>query len=872
MREPRDLRIWLLGGFRAVLARTELQEDAWRRNRARALVKLLAMTPGHRLHREQVVDALWPDLDPGSGSSNLRKAVHYARQAVGSERVLSRAELVELSEPGLWVDVDAFEAAIRAEDRTTAASLYRGDLLPEDRYEPWAEERRERLRWRYQSVLLGLARDRASAGDHQGSADALERLLEQDPLHEEAVRALMTLQARAGARHSALRLYRSFEARLATELDAEPADDTRQLRARIAAGSEERAMAHARRDGRHQPSSESTSSEAPIEERKLVTVVAAVRAQLPPDPDDARDELENWLPLASDILRSWGATVLPEPAGGLTAVFGVPAVHEDDASRAVRAALELADRAEPPAAIGVETGNALVRRDATGAAPVTIGRVTVDAAVLGAAARPGTVLVGARTARALTGSFRLAAPTTVQGKPRPLQARRVLSPLFPELSPGADGPMVGRAAELTAVEAAFDRVHETAHPHLVVVVGDAGVGKSRFVRELARSVARGAEVSVLRGRCLPGGRGAPYAALGDLLRDASGISLGDRAGVAARRFESHLRRTFAAFDPGDAEPAIAVLTTAVGMTPQHDPLGSVSPEDLAGRLTLAWPEYVSAFAALAPTLVVLEDLHWAAPELVDLVQLLPNRATGPVLVVATARPELGARIRAVIEGAEASVIALRPLTDGESGTLLDAFAEHELPRDVRAAILARGEGNPFFLEQLVLHFRDGGTDSIPDTLQSLLGARIDSLGVPERRILQEAAVVGRVFWEDPIARATADARLAARLGSLERRGFIARRPRSALPGQAEYTFRHALLHDVAYASMPRARRSLAHAAVGTWLEAIAGDRIDEVVDQLSDHFTSAALRPASLDTHAATIRDKALAYRCGQGRWRDGGS
>ena len=191
-------------------------------------------------------------------------------------------------------------------------------------------------------------------------------------------------------------------------------------------------------------------------------------------------------------------------------------------------------------------------------------------------------------------------------------------------------------------------------------------------------------------------------------------------------------------------------------------------------------------------------------------------------------------------GADDSTIAIRPLGEEPSEALLESLqAGVPLDARVRDQILARAEGNPFYLEQLTLHVRDEGGAALPDTLQSLLAARLDSLSLPERRVLQEAAVVGRVFWAMPLRRALADERADARLAALERAGFVLRRPSSSLSGEAEYMFRHALLHDVAYESLPRGRRARAHAAVGAWLEEVAGDRVDEVADLLAHHYASA---------------------------------
>jgi hypothetical protein len=185
-------------------------------------------------------------------------------------------------------------------------------------------------------------------------------------------------------------------------------------------------------------------------------------------------------------------------------------------------------------------------------------------------------------------------------------------------------------------------------------------------------------------------------------------------------------------------------------------------------------------------------------------------------------------------------ISLRPLTDGHSRELLDSLTRAgRLPDELGAGVLARAEGNPLFLEELVLHLEGPGTGALPDSLQALLAARIDALPTADKRVLQRAAVVGRVFWEDPVERALGGERVAASLRSLERRGFVVRRPASSLPGQAELAFRHALIHEVAYRSIPKVQRARAHAEVGDWLEELAGGRRDDFAELLAYHFGAA---------------------------------
>src|SRR5579872_6153310 len=248
------LRLWLLGGFRAEVGGQAVPERRWHRRKACSLVKLLALAPRHRLHREQLMDILWPDLPPDGAGANLRKAVHFARQAIGAEALRSRDDCVWLEPDGLWVDVDAFQAAIAAGDAAGALGLFRGDLLPDDRFEPWAAE--------------------LEHGEELGRASlVLERVVELDPLNEEAHLRLARVQAKGGHRHLALRTCRQIQERLRQELGESPSAEARRLRDDIVAG-------------RIGPDTESAAGFRPsgggedllVEERRLVTVAAVLFA------------------------------------------------------------------------------------------------------------------------------------------------------------------------------------------------------------------------------------------------------------------------------------------------------------------------------------------------------------------------------------------------------------------------------------------------------------------------------------------------------------------------------------------------------------------------------------------------------------------
>jgi hypothetical protein len=282
---------------------------------------------------------------------------------------------------------------------------------------------------------------------------------------------------------------------------------------------------------------------------------------------------------------------------------------------------------------------------------------------------------------------------------------------------------------------------------------------------------------------------------------------------------------------------------------------------VADELTHAWPRFATALAVRRPTILLVEDLHWAGAPLLEMLPRLAARVAGPLLVVATARPELAETHPGFAAGREGTTaVSLQPLPEPEATALIAGILPSvELPEALRGGIVRMAEGNPFFLEEIVLRLVDTGAIvrdgdrwrvttevagiSLPDTVHSLLAARIDALRPVEKRVLQEAAVVGRVFWQAPLVRTLGDAVVREALLRLEDRGLVVARPTSALGGQTEFQFKHALVRDVAYAGLPKSRRAHAHAEHASWLEELAGERLVELVELVAYHYRSAVAGP-----------------------------
>ena len=624
------------------------------------------------------------------------------------------------------------------------------------------------------------------------------------------------------------------------------------------------------------------------EQRKVVSILFAdvtgstsLGEQL--DPERLRALLGSYFGEMTHVIQSWGGTVEKYIGDAIMAVFGVPTVREDDAERALRAALEMGERLEAlnegferdhrvrlQIRIGVNTGEVVAP---VGSAPeqlIVTGDAVNVAARLEQAAAPGAILVGERTFLASRSAFTFdeAMDLDLKGKAAPVVARRVLGALAePQRGvPGLRAPMIGRDRELETLLGLFDEAVETGRPRMTVVYGPAGIGKSRLTNEFVSAVrARHPEAAVLRGRCLAAGHGITYWALAEVLRGMIGVGLADPADQVRTRLTEGIGPMLSGLGlpPQEIDQTIAALATTAGIGLNGDGR-QVSAEDMAR----AWPRLATAHVASAPAVWLIEDLHWAGEPVPEMLQRIASGTEGPLILLATARPEFAeTHPEFAAWGGLTTSLSLRPLTDAQSQELIGSLLDiADLPDALRAEILAKAEGNPFFVEEIIQRLIDQGTvvhedghwratgaapPPIPDSVQALVAARIDGLPAAVHRTLQEAAVVGRVFWAAPLAEATHDD-VAGALHELERKGLIFVRPTTSLAGETEYMFKHAVVRDVAYASLPKARRAQAHAQVGAWIESIAGERSDELAELIADHYFNAV---AGEDADLAWLSD-----------------
>jgi len=575
-------------------------------------------------------------------------------------------------------------------------------------------------------------------------------------------------------------------------------------------------------------------------ERKLATVlfvdlVASTELVAGADPEVVRRRVTTFFDAVARCIDVHGGTVEKFAGDAVMAAFGIPISHEDDAERAVRAALSIVENLREidlQIRIGLESGEVVVDEvDSTFAT----GEAVNVAARLQQAARPGEILMGAAAQRLTDGVIETesAGPLELRGFRQPIEAYRPICVGDVRRVGSLSAPFVGREAELELLENTLERTIRDHRPHVFTIYGEPGVGKSRLVREFLAGV-EGA--TTLKGRALPYGEGVTYWPLAEMVKSAAGITDDDPLEVARDKLIECC---------GD-EAIAELLGLASGV------LEAVEGE--RGQPEIAWAarEFVDELADVQPLILVFEDIHWAEEPLLELIdhlaQWVRERA---LLIVCLARPELldvrpgwgGGRIRA-------TAIELEPLPRTDSERLADALLEDaHLAPAVRSHLLDKTEGNPLFVEEtvrMVLESGDGTSERIPDTLQALIAARIDRLPQSQKILLQRASVIGRTFWAGALAHLSPELgeELEDALDDLLVRDLLTRESRSTITGEEPYRFKHVLIREVAYAALTKSARADLHMKFAEWLR----ERADkELLEIRAYHLDQATLLLAELD-------------------------
>src|SRR5215210_9044854 len=591
------------------------------------------------------------------------------------------------------------------------------------------------------------------------------------------------------------------------------------------------------------------------EERKIVTVLFAdlvgftARAEQM-DPEDVRAILAPYHVRLREQLEQYGGTVEKFIGDAVMAVFGAPVAHEDDPERAVRAALAIRDgiidQGELQVRVGITTGEALV---SIGARPelgegIAAGDVVNTAARLQAAAPANAIVVDEATYGATQrvieyGELR---PVEAKGKSDPVSAWEAVEArahFGVDVRQLGGTPLLGRDREIEALRNALERARAESSPQLLTIVGVPGIGKSRLVWELFQEIDRDPDlVSWRQGRSLPYGEAVSFWAFAEMVKAEAGILETDERDETERKLAGAVKSVI------DEDSGVGWVTDRL-----RPLVGTSSPEELGEdnrhQAFVGWRRFVEGLAERRPLVLVFEDLHWADDGLLDFVDYLVDWASGvPILAVCTARPELLDRRSGWGGGkANATTISLPPLEDDETVRLFSSLLDRAvLPAETQSVLLARAGGNPLYAEQyarMLGERGDGEELPLPETVQGIIAARLDGLAPGEKSLLQDASVVGKVFWLGAVESIGAVERghAEAALMGLQRKELVQRARRSSVEGEAEYAFRHLLVRDVAYGQIPRAARVDKHMATAGWVEALG--RPEDHAERLAHHYSSA---------------------------------
>jgi DNA-binding SARP family transcriptional activator len=777
------------------------------RPKQRALLAALALEAGRVISKDQLIDRLWGDQAPARADHALENYVSQLRKLLGDSVIVTRAPGYVLAVEPEQVDSLRFERMIAeahaapAEERAAkleqALASHRGPPLTDLAYEPFASAEVARLEELELSAREGLIEVRLEMGWHAQVVPELEQLVARAPYRERLCAMLMLALYRSGRQADALAVYKQARDVLVEGLGIEPGEELRELeRAILVQDASLRAPTGAERGA---PRTAARARPA----RKTVSVLVALLAGVSRDPEALRAERDRSLEVARCAIERHGGRFESSLGDTIAGVFGVAASREDDAQRAVQAASELRDELVQPAVrIGVATGEVYVRGE------------------------PGEVLSGE--------PFSSAEQLARAGLPGEIRIAEATRRLAEERRLRFDSPLVGRSRQLAVLEDAFAATVSGRSCQLFTLLGAAGVGKSRLVEEFVQRL--GANAAILRGRCLSHGEAITFAPLIEALGGAAGLD--------------------ELSEPPDVSPLDSlVLSREDAVTVEarrSEVLRLIDDDASAEEVANATRSFVEASAGRRPLVVVFDDLHWGKPNFLDLVEHVVERSRSvPLLLVGSARPELLDERRSWGGGKlNARSLLLEPLSDQESEELVDnLLGAGDLAPIVRSYIVQTAGGNPLFVEELlgslidqaVLRRQDGVWTTgelpalaMPPSIRALLAARIDRLPDEQRLVLELASIEGRRFHDEAVVElAPAELRdeVAGLLSVLVRRDLIL--PRAGR--QHSFSFRHQLLRDAAYDTIPKHARVELHERFADWLERRAGAGVHEVEDILTYH-------------------------------------
>ena len=615
---------------------------------------------------------------------------------------------------------------------------------------------------------------------------------------------------------------------------------------------------------------------ARVEERRTITVLftdvvgsTATAERL--DPEDVRARLALYYARVRSELEHFGGTVEKFIGDAVVALFGAPIAHEDDPERAVRAALaireaiselnEADDWLDLKIRTGVNTGEALV---VSGAAALegeglTAGDVMNTAARLQSNAPVDGIVVGEATHEATAHAieYREAPAIVAKGKAAPVPVWEVVGAKAPPSARAVSRvPVVGRHSELGRLNAAWERADSERRAVLVTVVGEAGVGKSRLIAEFVQGLDD--KAAVFSGRCLPYGEGITYWPVIEVLKGIAAIQHVDDAAETARKLGDLIESL--PTDDSDELRTIAVAVSNVVGAPTT-PQGTYTVDEIT-QAELHWgiKRVFELLAVERPLVLVFEDLHWAEPTFLELLQAIADEGGGaPILLLASARPEVRDAHPALVSPGHGHVaLELLPLSRAQAAALLAELVGAEATTTgPLATLLENAGGNPLFLEETVRMLMDAGvleaggrvTGNVAEvpvatSLQALIGSRLDGLPAREKRLAQQASVIGTTFWFGALAHLGGErGELTVGLQGLERRDLILPHEASTVTGEREYGFKHVLIRDVAYGQLPKARRVELHIHFADWVDAQPGAGDDLV--EISAYHLEQACRSAS---------------------------